>query len=801
MSPLLQLFAFIHNINSIVATWTSFTSGSFFWADGMAVGSYGDSIYLLGSWYQPHQSTEFHYKTRTFTYLDWNGTEFVYDTLSVGACGMDQYWTQNGNNLYFIVNDHSPSQLAAYDLTTTTLTPNYATIPLDIGDRGCLASQDAYLYVIYWANLQVLNRISGQWTTADNLEEGRVSTACIVHNDYLWAFGGWGANALASNERIRTIDITQNSWQLVESLTVALFAARCVAWSDSIYILGGEDDNSNLRDIVHVMNANTGVITVLSDRLPYKSRNTAPIIVNGVLYAFNGFQDHTSQWQRAWVERSLPTVDPTSQPTPKPTPNPTKRPSLNPTVRPTTHPTQRPSLNPTKRPSSYPTRFPTIKTTTNPTKSPTEQPTANPTKSPSAQPTTPSPTQPGALACGEDDVGIYSTNELIFETTMPFTGELIFDASGCDFPITSLTAFTKLDSLLSTDDDHDGVLSLMVPPGDYKFVLIGNTPGVYLVKMRCVSNGEPTSSPTPGPTKHPAHMHPSDIPSVAPLTNTASPSDSPSKQPSISPIIQATAPPSEGQLEITSSPSLRPTHEEPMESISTEGAHDNANTQDKSHIFMGEASTLTIALNVFGTVSLCCCIGCLVFFVHAKCKGKQYEQNEKAMANIAAGVQPNISPQKDAVDVRSWIVDTVKLPQYADMFVNNGYDSMRSVMAIENAQQLNALGVTSLGHQTLILFEIKRLHKTTLGRRGHGIASKPQIRMDGQPTVTIAMSESGDSDEDSLFGVMPRTSTGQLVSSSGMEVPPPPPAMGRTVEGNHDHDGNRNAITVEGHDT
>eukprot|EP01083_Nonionella_stella_P114280 337713_1 len=467
MSSTTQLFALMLITNSIGETWTPFTRGDFFWTDGMAAGSYGDNIYLLGSWYQPHQSTVFHIPTRTFTYLDWDPStqDFVYDTLSEDACGMDQYWTQNGNILYYIVYSHSPSQLAAYDLTTKTLTPNYASIPLDVGDRGCLASQDDYLYVINWSNLQVLNCISKQWTSSGSpyLKEGRVSTACIVHNGYLWTFGGWGGSALVSNERISTIDITQNSWQLVESLTVPLYGSRCAAWSDSIYILGGQDDQSIMRDIVHLMNVHTGVITVLPDSLPYKSRNTAPIIVNGVLYAFNGFQDDTDVWQRAWVERTLPTADPTPHPTPNPTQNPTKRPSPNPTATPTPNPTKQPSTNPTVRSTPNPTKRPSTNPTSNPTKSPTVKPTSNPTKSPSAQPTgapTSKPTQPGALPCGEDDIGMYSKNDLIFETTMPFTGRLTFDASGCDFPITSLTAFTKLDSLLSTYDDHDGVLSL-----------------------------------------------------------------------------------------------------------------------------------------------------------------------------------------------------------------------------------------------------------------------------------------------------------------------------------------------------
>eukprot|EP01083_Nonionella_stella_P185020 673521_1 len=105
-----------------------------------------------------------------------------------------------------------------------------------------------------------------------------------------------------------------------------------------------------------------------------------------------------------------------------------------PTPRPTPKPTSKPSAVPTKAPTNYPTK--------RPTHYPTKKPVAPPTSSPSPQPTTASPTQPGFISCGEDSVGMYSSGKLIFEISMPFDGELIFDASGSKVALTTIEAFT-----------------------------------------------------------------------------------------------------------------------------------------------------------------------------------------------------------------------------------------------------------------------------------------------------------------------------------------------------------------------
>eukprot|EP01083_Nonionella_stella_P224740 799697_1 len=192
-----------------------------------------------------------------------------------------------------------------------------------------------------------------------------------------------------------------------------------------------------------------------------------------------------------------PYRDPTTKPTPRPTPRPTLpcdtqmkfRPELPvdddcypyqyPTPKPTPRPTPRPTLKPTSKPSVVPTKAPTNYPTKSPTHYPTKKPTTlTPTSSPSPQPTTASPTQPGFISCGEDSVGMYSSGKLIFEISMPFDGELIFDASGSKVALTTIEAFTKLGSLLATDSDHDEVITLPTAViGDYTFIMASQNSG------------------------------------------------------------------------------------------------------------------------------------------------------------------------------------------------------------------------------------------------------------------------------------------------------------------------------------
>eukprot|EP01083_Nonionella_stella_P271873 921716_1 len=232
-----------------------------------------------------------------------------------------------------------------------------------------------------------------------------------------------------------------------------------------------------------------------------------------------------------------------------------------PTVLPTPITTE-PTLHPTVYPSVHPTNYPTVH--------PSSVPSVTPSDSPTKHPTTASPTQPGAILCGETSVGPYSNAQLIFETQIPFDGDLTFDARESSFEVTGIEMFTQLGSLLATDSDHDGVITLGVPSGDYRFIMMGNAQSndTYHVNVACVSDQPtqvPTKIPTPIPTMrpsyspvdHPITPHPTKTPIVrptqfpttrptfAPVDHpiTSHPSPSPSVDPTIDPTTAPTVDP------------------------------------------------------------------------------------------------------------------------------------------------------------------------------------------------------------------------------------------------------------------
>eukprot|EP01083_Nonionella_stella_P306750 1075481_1 len=100
---------------------------------------------------------------------------------------------------------------------------------------------------------------------------------------------------------------------------------------------------------------------------------------------------------------------------------------------------------------------------------------------------------------------------------IPFFGDLIFDATGSNFPVTHIEAYTASDASLSTDRDHDERLKLRVPAGEYKFGMTGNgeSSSLYHVVISCVSDA-PTPYPSKAPSTGPPTRGPTPSPSMKP---------------------------------------------------------------------------------------------------------------------------------------------------------------------------------------------------------------------------------------------------------------------------------------------
>eukprot|EP01083_Nonionella_stella_P115218 341361_1 len=369
--------------------------------DEHAVGAYDGTIFILGGYQERHTLVELDIATQSVTD---HGKRAIMDAEIDGAA---QYWSQQGPIVYIAHEDDASSICVfnIFDMRTREYITNWKdiTFQTEVGNDGCLASSPLFLYITGGDPdgidaVQVLSLTTHLWISnplPPNMQQRRQHHSCIVHNDYLWAFGGqWTPiknqnDELASNERIRTTgDITQNTWNYIDPLTVAIESHCAVAYQDIIYVIGGRDGDLTSFDFVHLVDANTGEVTVSPDRMQSVSQLGAPIIVDSTLYLFGG-DPLTTEWQYCELDTTPPmptTAVPTNQPTSAPSEIPTSAPIAAPSEIPTSAPVAAPSDQPTSVPSEHPTVAPFAVPSEMPTSVPSNQPTLVPSEHPTGAP-------------------------------------------------------------------------------------------------------------------------------------------------------------------------------------------------------------------------------------------------------------------------------------------------------------------------------------------------------------------------------------------------------------------------------
>eukprot|EP01083_Nonionella_stella_P271166 918699_1 len=367
-----------------------------------------------------------------------------------------------------------------------------------------------------------------------------------------------------------------------------------------------------------------------------------------------------------------------------------------------------PSPAPTPVPTPLPTQ--TLLSSHSPTRSPTFKPTPNPTPNPTLLPT-PKPTDPDTLTCGDSVTGPYSGEAVTFLVHIPFDEEYLqFDASASSFIITDIEGFTKLNVLLKTDVDNDETVTLMnTPAGDYKFIIYGEgtQSGTFEATIRCFSSN-PTTKATQNPTTISSQPSMLSNPTV---TATKKPTQSTSK-PTLNPVTTP-ATPSPNNAETTDM--VIGTANSATTTAFKEGRGDG-----NSGVPIGHPSTIQIAIIIVSVAAICCICCCVLLLCYKRFSTVQArDQREISMVDLRThGTEPpsNIVPMDDNEEVAfereiviSWLQNTVKLPQYTQIFVENGYDNMRAIQAIERVTDLEVLGVHSLGHKAFILSEIKKI--------------------------------------------------------------------------------------------
>eukprot|EP01083_Nonionella_stella_P002260 6497_1 len=359
----------------------------------------------MGGYWDPNALVEFDIATHSVTD---HGRRAIMESETVGAA---QYWSQQGPLVYIIHEEGSICFFNIYDMRTRQYTTNWKGITFltGVGDDGCLASSALFLYVTGGDPdgidaLQVLSLTTYSWITnplPPTMQQRRQHHSCVLHNDYLWAFAGqWTPDKknfeIANNERIlATGDIAQNTWNYIDPLTVAIESHCAVAYQDIIYVIGGRDGDLTSFDFVHLVDANTGEVTLSPDRMQSPNQYGAPIIVDSTLYLFGGFELPSGSMSTEWQyypldttpqipDSAVPSKQPTSVPSEIPIAAPSNHPVAVPSKQPTLVPSEHPAVAPV--PSNQPTHVPSEIPTIGPIAVPTIHPSVAPIASPSNHP-------------------------------------------------------------------------------------------------------------------------------------------------------------------------------------------------------------------------------------------------------------------------------------------------------------------------------------------------------------------------------------------------------------------------------
>eukprot|EP01083_Nonionella_stella_P271850 921635_1 len=318
----------------------------------MAIGydAINDTIWLLGGDGQTSkQLVAFDIVTQTFVL---NQTRLSHDVWG------NQYFTQIGNILWMINAVRSPyvtQTFSIFNVITSQFTYHYNNIAIPVNTReyACLASttdndHKSYLFVVggqdaNYAALyltQIFNISSNTWlTNAPSMNTNRASFSCIVHNDKLYSIGGHHSIAPYYLDSIEMLDVSNTNlhtfartWRYIDSLNVPRERTNAVRYMDKVLVIGGapSGNGGGSSNGIHVIDTVTDTVRFHCESLVTPVHHSAPVVVNGTLFAFGGYQygsgtnnnwqytvlpinqstlrNHTSTQEPAWFPTNSPTV-------------------------------------------------------------------------------------------------------------------------------------------------------------------------------------------------------------------------------------------------------------------------------------------------------------------------------------------------------------------------------------------------------------------------------------------------------------------------------------------------------------
>eukprot|EP01083_Nonionella_stella_P066526 175240_1 len=362
MSSLLRLFIWMYTIHvqCMTSHWLNLTP-LLSPDSSMAVGSYNGSIYLIGGF-----SGDFNHVTKYSIALDtFSAIEPTPLTSPLFAFG--QFYTQQNDIVYMSFQTNPATSPSAFDLSTLTYTQPFTSLPSDPGLYRCVASFMDYLYVTGGhgtraggskqnKSLQVMQISTGQWKESPNrMNTGRKMHSCIVHQSWLYVFGGYGS--LKSTERVGTNQIISKIWKNSVTLKEGVRYSRAVSCGDKLFVLGGYSAGvpMNTAQLIDPL-----LKTVSVQTMPYALVHMGTICVEQDIYVFGGSTgdnvNHVFYYTEFTENPTSDTQDPTESSTTL-THHPTSI-TLLPSVTPSELPSQTPSEFPSQTPSELPSQTP-----------------------------------------------------------------------------------------------------------------------------------------------------------------------------------------------------------------------------------------------------------------------------------------------------------------------------------------------------------------------------------------------------------------------------------------------------------
>eukprot|EP01084_Bolivina_argentea_P159548 277856_1 len=238
--------------------------------------------------------------------------------LPVGIFANGQTYAQM-NDIIYIISPHNPYNMATFDVSTQTLVTQFYPNGQAFSFPALLRNNDAfkyicithytnpqeYLYLIYLKSVQLYDVTNDQWLpTLAEPQYDRRESACIIHNIYLYVFGGLDTNTI---EKIYLSDQYNRDWILMPSTLGELGYTRlirAVAYYHNIYVTSSlQLDGAWIIDTT-----NNDSVSTTGGFNPSRSFAGAPaIVIDDTLYEFG--------MDGEWVYARLPNTTTTAGPT------------------------------------------------------------------------------------------------------------------------------------------------------------------------------------------------------------------------------------------------------------------------------------------------------------------------------------------------------------------------------------------------------------------------------------------------------------------------------------------------------